>query len=323
LSSLNVESLKFSKEFKIGFLFILATAVLVWGFSFLKNKNILYKERVLISVYQHVNGLNPSNPIYINGVKVGQVGKVYFDPSMNGNIIVQLIFTDKFPIPSNSTARIFSEDLMGSKAVEILLGAGPGYAQNGDTLRTDVETSLKDAVNQQILPLKLKAEDLLSSIDTMVVAIQGIFNKEALADLNASIKSIRQTFSNLESTTHNLDTLVSTQSSRLSSILYNIDMITRNLNNNSQEINRILDNLASLSDTIANSNIAGIIGNLDKTIGSLTLVMGRIEKGEGTLGLLINDDKLYNDLEKSARELNLLLEDIRLNPKRYVRVSVF
>jgi phospholipid/cholesterol/gamma-HCH transport system substrate-binding protein len=323
LSSLKVESLKFSKEFKIGFLFILATAVLVWGFSFLKNKNILYKERVLISVYQHVNGLNPSNPIYINGVKVGQVGKVYFDPSMNGNIIVQLIFTDKFPIPSNSTARIFSEDLMGSKAVEILLGAGPGYAQNGDTLRTDVETSLKDAVNQQILPLKLKAEDLLSSIDTMVVAIQGIFNKEALADLNASIKSIRQTFSNLESTTHNLDTLVSTQSSRLSSILYNIDMITRNLNNNSQEINRILDNLASLSDTIANSNIAGIIGNLDKTIGSLTLVMGRIEKGEGTLGLLINDDKLYNDLEKSARELNLLLEDIRLNPKRYVRVSVF
>lgn len=315
--------MKFSKEFKIGFLFILATAVLVWGFSFLKNKNILYKERVLISVYQHVNGLNPSNPIYINGVKVGQVGKVYFDPSMNGNIIVQLIFTDKFPIPSNSTARIFSEDLMGSKAVEILLGAGPGYAQNGDTLRTDVETSLKDAVNQQILPLKLKAEDLLSSIDTMVVAIQGIFNKEALADLNASIKSIRQTFSNLESTTHNLDTLVSTQSSRLSSILYNIDMITRNLNNNSQEINRILDNLASLSDTIANSNIAGIIGNLDKTIGSLTLVMGRIEKGEGTLGLLINDDKLYNDLEKSARELNLLLEDIRLNPKRYVRVSVF
>lgn len=323
MSSLKVESLKFSKEFKIGFLFILATAVLVWGFSFLKNKNILYKERVLISVYQHVNGLNPSNPIYINGVKVGQVGKVYFDPSMNGNIIVQLIFTDKFPIPSNSTARIFSEDLMGSKAVEILLGAGPGYAQNGDTLRTDVETSLKDAVNQQILPLKLKAEDLLSSIDTMVVAIQGIFNKEALADLNASIKSIRQTFSNLESTTHNLDTLVSTQSSRLSSILYNIDMITRNLNNNSQEINRILDNLASLSDTIANSNIAGIIGNLDKTIGSLTLVMGRIEKGEGTLGLLINDDKLYNDLEKSARELNLLLEDIRLNPKRYVRVSVF
>jgi phospholipid/cholesterol/gamma-HCH transport system substrate-binding protein len=323
LSEIKVGSLKFSREFKIGFLFILAIAVLVWGFSFLKNKNILYKERVLIAVYTHVNGLNPSNPVYINGVKVGQVGKVFFDPSMDGDIIVQLVFTDKFPIPSKSVARIFSEDLMGSKAVEILLGAGPGYAQNGDTLSTDVETSLKDAVNQQILPLKLKAEDLLSSIDTMVVAIKGVFNKDALADLNASIKSIRNTMSNLENTTQNLDTLVLLQSGRLSSILYNIDMITRNLNNNSEEISRVLGNLASLSDTIAKSNISGIIINLDKTIGDLSLVMARIEKGEGTLGLLINDDKLYKDLEKSASELNLLLEDIRLNPKRYVRISVF
>ena len=315
--------MKFSKEFKIGFLFILAIAVLVWGFSFLKNKNILYKERVLIAVYKHVNGLNPSNPVYINGVKVGQVGRVYFDPTMNGDIIVELVFTDKFPVPSSSVARIFSEDLMGSKAVEILLGTGPGYAQHGDTLSTGIETSLKDAVNQQILPLKLKAEELLSSIDTMVVAIKGVFNKDIRDDLNASIKSIRNTFSNLENTTQNLDTLVLLQSGRLASILYNIDMITRNLNNNSEEINRVLGNLANLSDTITRSNISGIIGNLDKTIGDLSLVMTRIEKGEGTLGLLINDDKLYKDLEKSAHDLDLLLEDIRLNPKRYVRVSVF
>jgi phospholipid/cholesterol/gamma-HCH transport system substrate-binding protein len=212
---------------------------------------------------------------------------------------------------------------MGSKAVEILLGSGPEYALNGDTLITDIETSLKDAVNQQILPLKMKAEDLLSSLDTMVVAIQAVFSKDAREDLTASIKSIRQTFSNLESTTQSLDTLMISQSNRLASILYNIDMITRNLNNNSQEINRVLDNLASLSDTIAGSNISGIISNLDKTIGDLSTVMERIEKGEGSLGQLINNDKLYLELEKSAVELNLLLEDIRLNPKRYVRVSVF
>ena len=315
--------MKLPREFKIGFIFVLATAILVWGFSFLKNKNILYKEKVLIAVYQHVNGLNPSNPIYINGVKVGQVGKVYFDPKMNGDIIVQMVFTDKFPIPANSVARIFSEDLMGSKAVEILLGNAQEFASNGDTLVTDVETSLKDAVNQQILPLKLKAEDLLSSLDTMVIAIKGVFNKDIREDLTASIKSIRATMSNLENTTHNLDTLVYTQSGRLSSILYNIDMITRNLNNNSGEISRILGNLANLSDTIAQANISGILGNLDKTVGDLSVVMSRIEKGEGTLGMLIKDDALYNQLEKSAIDLDLLLEDIRLNPKRYVRVSVF
>lgn len=315
--------MKYSKEFRIGFLFILATAILVWGFSFLKNKNILYKERVLIAVYKNVNGMTTSNPVYINGVKVGQVGKVYFDPSLDGDIIVQLIFTDKFPVPLNSTARIFSEDLMGSKAIEILLGTGPDYARNGDTLHTDVEASLKDAVNQQILPLKLKAEDLLSSIDTMVVAIQGIFNKDALEDLNASIKSIRHTFSNLESTTQNLDTLVLLQSGRLSSILYNIDMISRNLNNNSDEINRVLGNLATLSDTLAHANISGVIQNINKTFTDLARVMARVDNGEGTLGLLINNDQLYKDLQKSAFELNQLIEDIRLNPKRYVRVSVF
>jgi phospholipid/cholesterol/gamma-HCH transport system substrate-binding protein len=315
--------LKLSREFKIGFLFILAAAVLVWGFSFLKNKNILYKERVMIAVYKHVNGLEPSNPIYINGVKVGQVGKVFFDPSMNGDIVVQLVFTDKFPIPANSTARIFSEDLMGSKAIDILLGTSPELVQSGDTLHTEIETSLKDAVNQQILPLKLKAEDLLSSLDTMVIAIKGVFNKDIRDDLTASIKSIRATMNNLENTTQNLDTLVYTQSGRLSSILYNIDMITRNLNNNSGEISRILGNLANVSDTLAQSNISGILGNLDKTVGDLSIVMSRIEKGEGTLGMLIKDDELYNKLEKSATDLDLLLEDIRLNPKRYVRVSVF
>ena len=277
----------------------------------------------MIAVYQHVNGLEPSNPIYINGVKVGQVGKVFFDPKMNGDIIVQLVFTDKFPVAANSTARIFSEDLMGSKAIEIILGNSPRLAQSGDTLLTDVETSLKDAVNQQILPLKLKAEDLLSSIDTMVVAIKGVFNKDIRDDLTASIKSIRNTMSNLENTTQNLDTLVYMESGRLSSILYNIDMITRNLNNNSGEISRILGNLANLSDTIARSNISGILTNLDKTVGDLSVVMTRIENGEGTLGMLIKDDALYNQLEKSATELNLLLEDIRINPKRYVRVSVF
>jgi len=186
-----------------------------------------------------------------------------------------------------------------------------------------VETSLKDAVNQQILPLKLKAEDLLSSIDSLLVTVKGIFNKDIREDLSASIKSIRQTLSNLESTTQNLDTLVILQSGRLSSILYNIDMITRNLNSNSDEISRVLGNLASLSDTIASSNISGIIHNLDRTVGDLSVVMTRIENGEGTLGLLINDDKLYRELEKSATDLNLLLEDIRLNPKRYVRISVF
>lgn len=315
--------MKISKEFTVGILFILAIIVLVWGFNFLKNKELFSKEKILIAVYKQVDGLEPSGPIFINGVKVGQVKKVYFNPNMSGDIIVELMFTEHFPIPDNSIARIFSKDLMGSKAVNIILGTSTDLALDGDTLMTEVEVSLKDAVNQQIAPLKLKAEELLASIDTMVVAIQGVFNKDIREDLTASIKSIRHTFSNLESTTQNLDTLVYTQSGRLSGIIYNIEMITQNLRNNSQEINRILDNFANISDTLARADIAGIASNLNNTVTSLSTVLNKLDRGEGTLGMLLNDEKLYIELEKSATELNKLIEDIRVNPKRYVRVSVF
>lgn len=315
--------MKISKEFSIGILFILATIILVWGFNFLKNADLFSKEKVLFAVYKNVDGLEPSGPIFINGVRVGQVKRVYFDPSMNGDIIVELMFREPFPIPENSISRIFSVDLMGSKAIDIKLGTSAELALAGDTLLTEVETSLKDAVNQQILPLKLKAEELLSSIDTMVVAIQGVFNKDIREDLSASIKSIRHTMSNLENTTQNLDTLVYTQSGRLSGIIYNIDMITQNLRNNSDEINRVLDNFANLSDTLAQANISGIARNLDKTVTTLSSVLEKLDRGEGSLGMLLNDDQLYVELEKSALELNRLLEDIRLNPKRYVRISVF
>jgi phospholipid/cholesterol/gamma-HCH transport system substrate-binding protein len=315
--------LKISKEFSIGILFILAIIILVWGFNFLKNVEMFSKEKILFAVYKNVDGLEPSGPIFINGVKVGQVSKVYFAPSLNGDIIVELKFKESFPIPVNSTSRIFSVDLMGSKAINIILGNSPDIVEDGDTLHTEVEASLKDAVNAQIAPIKVKAEQLLSSIDTMVVAIQGVFNKDIREDLSASIKSIRHTFNNLEATTQNLDTLVYTQSGRLSSIIYNIDMITQNLKNNSQEISRVLDNLATISDTIAQADIGGIARNLNNTITTLSNVLAKLDSGEGTLGMLINDDKLYQDLQKSAYELNRLIEDIRLNPKRYVRLSVF
>jgi phospholipid/cholesterol/gamma-HCH transport system substrate-binding protein len=315
--------LKISKEFTIGIIFVLAILILVWGFNFLKNTEMFSKEKVLFAMYKNVDGLERSGPIFINGVKVGQVSKVYFDPSLNGDIIVELKFKENFPIPDNSIARIFSVDLMGSKAVNIVLGNSPVIVEDGDTLRTEVETSLKDAVNQQIAPIKVKAEQLLSSIDTMVAAIQGVFNKDIREDLSASIKSIRHTMTNLESTTQNLDTLVYTQSGRLSSIIYNIDQITLNLKNNSQQINRILYNLATISDTVAQADIAGIARNLNQTITTLSSVLNKLDTGEGTLGLLINDDKLYQDLQNSASELNRLIEDIRLNPKRYVRLSVF
>ncbi len=315
--------MKFSRELKVGLIFILAIALLIWGFNFLKGKKLLSSERFFYARYQDVGGLEKSSPVYLNGLKIGHVSDVYFAPSMNGDIIIEMIITNKFPIPDNSIAKIFSEDLMGSRAIQIRMGNSTLMAETGDTLGNDIETSLKDAVNQQILPLKLKAEDLISSIDTMVVAIKGVFNKDVREEVVGSIRSIRHTFENLETTTEQLDTLVYDQSGRIASILYNLDMITRNLKENGDEIDIILNNLANLSDTLSHTNIRQIFENLNTSVNSISEITSRIQKGEGTLGMLITDDKLYNELEKAAREINTLAEDIRLNPKRYVRISVF
>ena len=315
--------MKISREFKIGILFILAAAAFIWGFSFLKGKQLFSNERTFYAVYPTVSGLVKSDPVYINGLKVGQVHKLYFEPSLKGEIIIELKVSTEFPIPANSISRIFSTDLMGSRAIDLVIGNSPMLLQNGDTLGIDIEKSLKEEVNQQIAPLKMRAENLIASIDTMVISIQEVFNKEIRSELLASIQSVRSTFQNLESTSHAIDTLVHSQSTHIAGILYNLDMITRNIYQNEEKINNIFNNISMLSDSLAHSQIPETFANLNKVVADLAVIIDKLNNGEGTLGQLLADDKLYKELEKSAFELNQLLEDFRVNPKRYVRFSVF
>jgi phospholipid/cholesterol/gamma-HCH transport system substrate-binding protein len=157
----------------------------------------------------------------------------------------------------------------------------------------------------------------------MVVAIQGVFNKDIRSELLASVQSIRRTFQNLESTTSNIDTLVQEQSSRLGSILYNLDMITSNLKDNEENINNIFANISTISDSIAQAEIPQTFNKLNAVVTDIATITDKINRGEGSLGMLLNNDQLYIELEKTAYELNQLLEDIRVNPKRYVKFSVF
>jgi len=314
---------KIPREVRIGFIFLVALGLFIWGLNFLKGKDIFSKDRIFFSVYKDVNGLEKSNPVYINGLRVGQVRSIYFDPSMSGEIIVEVVVSTDFPIPRNSISRIFSEDLMGSRAISIVVGDSEELISPGDTLSSSIETSLKEEVNRQIAPLKRKTENLILSIDSMVVAVQGVFNKDIRSELLASIQSIRRTFHNLESTSSNIDTLVLEQSSRLGSILYNLDMITRNLKDNEENINNIFANITTITDSLENADIPGTFQNLNRVVNDISLITDKINKGEGTLGMLVNNDQLYIELEKTAYELNQLLEDLRTNPKRYVRFSVF
>ncbi len=186
-----------------------------------------------------------------------------------------------------------------------------------------MEATLKEEVNRQIQPLKRKAENLILSIDSMVVAVQGVFTRDIRDEILASIQSIRMTFQNLETTTSNIDTLVVEQSNRLASILYNLDMITMNLRDNGEEINNTIDNISTISDSLAMAHIPQTFQNLNDVVSDISEITQKINSGEGSIGMLLNNDQLYIELEKTAYELNQLLEDVRTNPKRYVKFSLF
>ncbi len=311
------------KPILIGVTFILALALFIWGFNFLKGKNILRKQYFYYAKYENIEGLEVANPVLINGLRVGQVNKVYFSPDLSGKIIVLMMLNQDFPVPSNSIARIISADLMGSKSIDLKLGTDATLAQPGDTLASSTEASLKDEVNAQVQPIKVKAENLLSSIDTLVVAIQTIFNESARDNLVKSFDDIRLTFNNLERTTSNIDTLVGTEATRIASILENIDSISYTLSENRESISNIIVNMETFSDSLAQVDISGTFKKADATLAELEGILAKINEGEGTIGMLMHNDTLYMEINKSAEELNKLLEDIRLNPKRYVKFSLF
>ncbi len=315
--------MKIRKEIKVGLTFVVATAILIWGLMFLKGLELLKTSRTYYAVYDQVNGLVAANPISIKGLKVGQVKKLYFDPQNPKNIIVELYILGDYPIAKNSSARIFSSSLLGAPEVEIIPGDSKVMAKSGDTLMSSTEATLGQEVNKQLLPLKTKAENLISSIDSIAIIVQQVLNKNTRENLVEAIEHVKQTLGNIAHTTQNLDTLMGSQRNNLSKIISNVESISSNLKQNNDKITNILTNFSSVSDSLAKARIPSTIAQLNKAIGDLDLVLQKINKGEGTVGQLLTNEQLFKEVEKAARDLNLLLEDIRKNPGKYVKVSVF
>jgi phospholipid/cholesterol/gamma-HCH transport system substrate-binding protein len=314
---------KLSRETKIGLVSIVTVGLFIWGLNFLKGNTLFQKQRNFFALYGQVDGLVVANPVNINGFKIGQVTDIHFVSETDPTIAVEFVIDQKIQIPKNSLARIYSQDLLGAKAIEIKLGNALTYAQPGDTLVSSIEQSLREEVNKQVEPIRRKAENLISSIDSMVVIIQYIFNENMRDNLLTSINSLKNTFVNLESTTQSIDTLVISQKRRLMDIIGHIESITRNLDNSNEEISNIISNFSAISDTLARAQISQTLENANKTLSDITSMVNKINTGQGTLGQLVNDQELYNHLVTTSGELNLLLEDMRLNPSRYVQVSVF
>jgi phospholipid/cholesterol/gamma-HCH transport system substrate-binding protein len=315
--------MKISREVKIGAFGIVTLALFIIGINFIKGKDLFHRHRTYYAVYNATSGIQDAAPVSINGLSVGKVTAMRFAGENSSKILLELTIYNPIIIPENSIARIFSLDLLGTKNIEIVLGDSKVPAESGDTLVGENQLSLSEEVNKQVAPIKAKAENLLSSLDTMVTVLHSVFNPETRKSINASFQSIQTTLGNLESTTYNLDTLVYGQRKRLERIIFNIETITENFRENEKNISNILTNFSAISDTLAKSNIAKTITNVNNVLAQVDAITAKINNGEGSIGLLVNDNKLYENLNKSAAQLNALIEDMKLNPYRYVNFSVF
>jgi len=313
---------KFTREFKVGLIFLAAIALFIWGFNFLKGTNLFSKTRYFYAVYDKVDGLEKSNKVLVNGLRIGQVQDMDFIEG-SSKIIVEMYIKSDIEIPDNSIAKIFATDLLGSKAVEIVMGDSPAYLEDGDTLVSSLESSLKDQLTEEVEPLKRKAIVLINSIDSVMAVIQSIFNENTRQNLASTIENIRNTLRNAESVSANIDTILNNEKNRVGAILANLESISRNLNGNNEKINNILTNFETLSDSLASSDLSKTVREAGVAINNLKEISEKINRGEGTIGQLFTNDSLYYNLEKSTSSLDKLLEDIRLNPKRYVKLSLF
>ena len=311
------------KEVKAGLLVTAAIALFVFGFNFLKGRSIFKKQRVFYAIYNQIDGLTKSNPVYVNGMGIGHVTEIEILPEKRGEILVAFtVDNEDLKVPLNSTARITSMDLLGSKSIEIVLSNAKEYHESGDTLKSAVQVSLTEEVNRQVAPLKNKAESLISSVDSVMTIVQTVLNTETISNLEKSFQSLNKTISSLEKTAYRIDTVIGEERVRINMIMRNVESITSNLRDNNQQLTNVFTNLESITDSLARANIASTINNADRSLARANEILEKINRGEGSIGLLINDKKLYNNLEKSSVELEKLLKDMRLNPERYLHFSV-
>jgi len=298
---------------------VISVALLIWGLNFLKGKNIFSSEKEYTAIYSRISSLVEGNPIQINGFKVGQVSKVYFHPDGLGKVVVRFTVAEgTVALPYDTEAMIYSADLLGSKAIELVLGDSSLILKPGDTLLTSVELELADQVNQQIAPLKKKTEELIASIDTAVRIVQNILSQEVMEHVGKGFESFQRSFVKFESIANNMDDLVEANKGKLNDIFSKIQSIAVNFNNNNEALTNVIQNLSAISDSVAKADFATTLNNVNDALNATSEIMMKINSGEGTMGLLLNDDKLYNELTMAAIDMNMLLLDMRLNPGKYV-----
>lgn len=312
------------REIKIGILVLLGGAVLVLGVNYLKGFNPLGGGRAFHAVYENIDGLAVSNPVVVNGFQVGQVASIGFASSGSGDLLVTFIIEQpNLRLSKDSKARIYSNDLFGTKAIELLAGRSLEFAEVGDTLQSEIEMGITEAVKMELIPLRQKTDQLIAGVDEILINLQTVFEDSATQGLPQAFESIQRTMQNLENTSATLDLTVSENRSALKGIVDNMEELTGFVNTQQGALSNALGNFSQISDSLADLQLSTTLRKADASITELNRLLEGLNNGEGSLGKLLQDDTLHNGLLATNKEVQNLINDLYLNPQRYVRVSVF
>ena len=303
------------KSVKVGVLSLLTIFLLYFGINFLKGINVMNNGRVFYAYYDNISGLTEGNSVTVKGYKIGTITKINFDLEKENLLKVTLHVENGINIPLNTIAKIMSTDLMGTKGISLSLGDTSVMSVSGSELASSIESSLQDEVNAQILPLKNKTEQLIGSIDSVMTVITSVLNKDARESLTKSLVSLDHTFSTLSETMLVVDKMVNENEKNISTIMTNFTSISSNLNASNEEIKNIISNFSSISDSLAKADILSTLSSIDK-------ITSKINNSEGSLGQLVNDKELYNNLKDASQELDELIADMKLHPERYLTFSI-
>lgn len=301
--------MKITREIKTAVLVIASILLFIWGYSFLKGRDLLSSYKTFYVQYDNVEGLVNSAPVTINGLNVGKVMGIKF-LNDTGKIQVELQIKSDFPFSKSSVASIYEPGLIGGKQIMIT----PNFedktvAESGMTLLGDVKPGLTSLVADKLTPLQAKVEKMVVSADDLLKNVNSILDAKTKENLKSSIANLNETLAEFKVASKNVNEMLADNKGKINSTMSNVDKASANF--------------AKISDSLSKANIGKTVKSLEKTLASVDKIMDDVQAGKGTLGKLAKDDAMYNNLAKSSKELELLLQDFRLNPTRYVNVSLF
>lgn len=299
--------MKISKEIRVALLVLSGILLFIFGFNYLKGQNILTSSRTFYALYDNVEGLTVSTPVTINGLPVGKVIEIGFKGDGSGKLSVKFLVDSNFQFSKNSKAELYETGLIGGKAIAIVPAFdGAEKALSESYLNGGVKAGLSELVNQRLTPLQEKIEKMMLSADELLVNLNDVFDEKTKNNLKVSIAGLNSTITSFKETSITLNQTVKNNQKHIDSVLTNANSLTSNLSKITSDLNE--------------AEIGNTIDTLQITLQNFNNILSGLENGEGSMGKLLKDESLYNNLKGASKEMEELLEDIKLHPKRYFRI---